>query len=511
MSASKEKKVRSYERSEGLDKKSAAEQERLRHARKFRRNAIIITVVVVLVIAAAVVINSSLPYTALDAVRIGDTGYSAAEVNYYYNSAFNQYYSNNYYLIQYGMISIDLSSPLNQQSCPYGSDEGYTWADYFYDSAYNTMAYTTAVYDEAMKNGYTLTEDDKANIAEQMSALESSAQEAGLSASKYLSRYVSTGMTTKTFEKLVTRDTIVQSYLTQVRGGFSYTDQELKDYYAENKDELDMYELCVYYVSSSGDAYADMSDEEKTAAVHEAAAAIAQAETPEEFLANVQAYVGEDAQETYAELSSVQSSVQGGSLNSAYKEWAVDAGREAGDTTVADSSSGSYAVLYVSRNDNNYATVNMRHILIQAEADENGEYSDKVLETAKSLAQDVYDEWKEDQTEEHFAQLAEQYSQDPGSNTNGGLYENVPQGYMVEEIDAFCFDSGSKPGDTALVYGETSGYAGYHVVYYAGEGMLYCDYLADSQLREADYDQYLESLVSGYQATEKFGSKFLSR
>lgn len=40
---------------------------------------------------------------------------------------------------------------------------------------------------------------------------------------------------------------------------------------------------------------------------------------------------------------------------------------------------------------------------------------------------------------EDFASLALQYSEDPGSKTNGGLYKNFPRGYMVQPFEDAAF------------------------------------------------------------------------
>ena len=37
---------------------------------------------------------------------------------------------------------------------------------------------------------------------------------------------------------------------------------------------------------------------------------------------------------------------------------------------------------------------------------------------------------------------------------------------MVEEFDAFCFAEGRQYGDTAIVYGESDAYAGYHIMFF---------------------------------------------
>ena len=68
---------------------------------------------------------------------------------------------------------------------------------------------------------------------------------------------------------------------------------------------------------------------------------------------------------------------------------------------------------------------------------------------------------------------------------------------MVEEFDAFCFE-GHKKGDTAIVYGETSGYAGYHVMYYVGEGELYSNVLAENSLVSQAMRDWLTALTEGY-------------
>ena len=79
---------------------------------------------------------------------------------------------------------------------------------------------------------------------------------------------------------------------------------------------------------------------------------------------------------------------------------------------------------------------------------------------------------------------------------------------MVSEFDAFCF-AGHQPGDTGIVYGESSSYAGYHVIYYVGEGMLYSDYLADTDLRTADANAWIEEREAANPTREGFGMKFV--
>ena len=142
----------------------------------------------------------------------------------------------------------------------------------------------------------------------------------------------------------------------------------------------------------------------------------------------------------------------------------------------------------------------MRHILIKAAADADGNYTDKAKEIAKNRAEELLAEFNAgDKSEESFAELAKDYSEDTGSAANGGLYDTVYKGATVEEFDKFCFE-GHKKGDTAIVYGETgtssNGYAGYHVMYYVGEGDLYSNLLAKNDLVNTDVNQWLEDQVN---------------
>ena len=187
----------------------------------------------------------------------------------------------------------------------------------------------------------------------------------------------------------------------------------------------------------------------------------------------------------------------------------MDGTRRAGDVTVEESGDHVYVVVFLSRDDNHYKTASVRHILVKAEAAEDGTYSDEAKAKAKARAEEILAEYQAgDKTEESFAALAEQYSEDTGSNTNGGLYENIHKGQMVREFNDFCFAPHSK-GDTAIVYGESGSYAGYHVMYYVGEGELYSNTIAEQDLRSADAETWLKELTDSYTTGEGFGMKFV--
>lgn len=140
--------------------------------------------------------------------------------------------------------------------------------------------------------------------------------------------------------------------------------------------------------------------------------------------------------------------------------------------------------------------VNVRHILIEPEKDEDGSISDDAWTAAEEKAQEILDEWQAgDADEESFGELANTYSTDGGSNTNGGLYEDVYPGQMVTEFNDWCFDASRKPGDTGIV--KTS--FGYHVMYFVSfTDTYYYKTVAEQELRYSEYSDYINNLVSQY-------------
>lgn len=127
--------------------------------------------------------------------------------------------------------------------------------------------------------------------------------------------------------------------------------------------------------------------------------------------------------------------------------------------------------------------VNVRHILVlpegaTVETIRTETFPEEAWAVGQKNADDILNQWLSgEQTEDAFAALANEYSQDPGSNTNGGLYENVYVGMMVEEFENWCFDEARQVGDYGIV--RTS--LGYHIMYFSGSRPVWRDY-AESDL-----------------------------
>lgn len=145
-------------------------------------------------------------------------------------------------------------------------------------------------------------------------------------------------------------------------------------------------------------------------------------------------------------------------------------------------------------------TVDVRHILITPEStpvdgSTTGEttISDEAWADAEAKAKEILSQYLAgDQTEDSFATLANENSQDPGSNTNGGLYTGVSQGQMVEAFDAWCFDDGRQVGDIDIV--KTS--YGYHVMLYCGSATVWQEQVKSDILTEKTNNFVEEALAA---------------
>ena len=145
--------------------------------------------------------------------------------------------------------------------------------------------------------------------------------------------------------------------------------------------------------------------------------------------------------------------------------------------------------------------VDVRHILVTPEGGTVGEdgtttYSDAEWATAEAKANSLLNEWlTKGNTEENFAAMAQTHSQDPGSASNGGLYEDVYVGQMVPEFENWCFDAARKTGD----YGIVKTTYGYHIMYFVGSDYIW--YLtAEQDMMTEKGNEFLAQVQEKYDA-----------
>ncbi len=517
MSASTEKKNRQAAREAGTDKKTLAAIEEAKKKKKSKIKWTVSTIAVILVIALVIFLNTGVLYTGTTALTIDGEEYTPAQMNYYYA---NQFYgfANQYgeYAAIFGLNpSLGLAG-LGSQPCPMLEDGG-SWKDYFLQAAEQEMVQTNAILKYAADNGIALTEDEIAQVDNTFVGMDEQVKTQGFTkVDKFFAANYGNGVDKEIVRQSGLDSLLVKKTIDQVTSEFNFSDQELEDYYKSLNGEQDIFDYAYYYVAAEsvdttnddGETVSKPNDETRAAAkataeAIQAAYSKAEGSNALEKLNAAVASVVEGATATHNSRG-----VAGGL--GVYKEWLMGS-HKTGDLGIVENTdaNGQYVVLYLGRSDNHYPMAQVRHILIQAEAAEDGTYTDEAKAAAKAKAEDILNEWKSgDKTEDSFAELANKYSVDAGSNTRGGLYDNVAKGQMVEEFDKFCF-SGHNHGDTAIVYGESRGIPGYHVMYYVGEGDLYSNYIAKNALTGQNLDNWVISITEGLEAQHGFGLRMV--
>ena len=532
MSASDKKKLRKEEVTAKLTEKQAAER---KEAKKLKTYSIIFGVVIAAMLVFAVVTavsqtieNSGIMERNTVAVTVGEHEISSAELNIYYIDAVNNFY--NSYGSYAALFGLDVTKPLDEQVLD--ETTGATWADDFLNSAKDTLAAVYTMADLAEAEGMTLTEDQTASIDTTISNIEMYAVLYGFGdTDAYLKAMYGNGCTTELYREYLERSALADAYYVAYGDSLTYEDADLRAAEAENYNEYSSFTYTFYTLSvnkfltggtTDENGNTTYSDEEKTAA--ETAAILAAKQLTSDEITTV-----EQLDEAIAALP-INAEVEGAAsttytdylysnVSATIRDWLADDARVEGDktyianTTTSTDENGNevtttnsiIVVFYHSTNDNTAALANVRHILIGYEGgttDDSGVtvYSEDEKLAAEATGVDLLAQWETaGGTEEAFAALANEHSIDTGSNTNGGLYEDIYPGQMVQTFNDWCFDAERKAGDTGLVHTDY----GCHVMYYVGDSeTTYRDYMITNNLKSADIEAWYTAQLENVTVTD---------
>ena len=498
MSASQEKKKRQAMHAAGQDKENQPKKKS-----KLTLVIGIICAVVILVAAAFfAMLGGGFFQNHTTAATVGNYSLTPAMYNYFYQETYQSMMS------QFGDLAsyiIDSSKPLDQQM--YDDENGITWADYLKEQTNSVIAQTYAVYSLAVSEGFELSEDQQTSVDATIMNMEYAALYANTTTDAYLTNIYGTGSNEDNYREFVEVKQLASAYSTAHADALEYTADEIAAYYEENKDTLDTVSYR-YFLSS---VYGDEVNEDGTQVI-DAEASLAQAE---EIAAGSQGdeaafndlayeYASEASKSYYEDEDATLVTDQSvGGLPETIRDWLTDPARQYGDTTAIATDEGScYAVLFVDNSSkNDISMIDVRHILIIPESSSD----DESVAAAKAEAEEILAEYEAgDRTEESFAELAKEYSED-SSASNGGLYENVRPGQMVEAFENWCFDESRQPGDVGIV--ETT--YGFHVMYFVGDGDSYREYLIAEDMRSEDTNEWITEQAQNVTVTlNDFGMRF---
>ena len=521
MSASREKKQR---QSAGPDQKALkAQQEQAARKHKTIVYSVVGVLAAVLVIALLVWRTGFFQARAA-AATVGDETLSAAQLSYYYYWLRNEY-ANSYYS---SLLGFDSTVSDDKQTYM----DGTTYRDYFMQAALSNAQFSFALEQEAINAGHTeaeIKDDLEANIA----SAKASATSSGLSYSAYLRAVYGPYMSSSVFERELTRYLMASLvYSEKYDEAFdSYAQADLEDYYKENADTLDTIEYSSLYfpiaeVATTTEDGSELPEDEVQELTDQAKAdAKAKAEEALEALEGGSTFQSQiDKYELTGSYNTDHNTVVGTSyIGSAFRDQLLELDK--GECDLVETDSGYYVISFHDRYLEDEPTQDVRHILARAETttDEDGSIvapTDEAWAAAKAKMDEIQDAWNAgDKTEDAFANLANEKSDD-GDGTTGGLYERTYDGFFVPEFNDWMFGTTHQPGDVGLVQHEgdvstaSSSYTpywGYHLIYYVGENEPVWMNTARSALATTARSEWADGIFANYATAELSGASRLGK
>ena len=410
------------------------------------------------------------------AVTVGDDEITVGEYLYWFAYVDAYYY--NYYSYYYSQIPEDQikSDTLNQ------------------------LAHTSALYNKAVQAGYELSEEDKAQIDENMQGYTQAAEASSVSVDDYVAKNFGKGYTLEMLRTYLEKQAVAYKYYEDVMTGieedFRNSDVEDKVEKAYNANK-GMYDLAdVIY------CYFDATDENAEKNANAVVAAIKGGMSFEEAVKSVKG----DAESISDSLTGLYKDAISANFNEDAAKWIfeVDAdgnyvnGKGAATTLEAG---GVVYVIYV--NDaparNSSIPVSLDFVQINVSTEDTIKSEAELKLQAKSKATTLFAEFeKTDKTAEAFAEFAQKANADESGLVKASSEKDiVADGSHDGAFEKWMSEDGRKAGDYALVEGENGEY---YIVFVTAvsENPVWYNSVFGSLL-EAELKAWEDEFIAGYE------------
>ena len=389
-----------------------------------------------------------------------------------------------------------------------------TWAKMIEYACIEQIEGYKAVNKAAKDAGYKLPDDLSKEIDKTIETLRETASQNNFGLSAYLKNMYGRGMNEKLFRKILIEQYTYSDFMEKKNDEYAkgVTDDEITKYYDENKNDINLIELRVMEFTSAAavntedtsyteEQLAEMTKAENQKTIAKAKEFItgltadnfdsrASIIMKDDYESSKASYAAQGQDLTIDEFVSGSTTMSGANYselkdNEYFGEevakWAYDSARHYGDVYPKviehnnDDGSITCIVTLISslpQRDESFTPVAVRHILVGlnyqvTEKNDEGEDSavakTRTMDEAYAIAEKLLADWKAGEaTEDKFAALASEKSDDTGSADNGGLYDDITaDASYVQEFKDWALDSSRKVGDTGLVKTEY----GVHIMY----------------------------------------------
>lgn len=510
-------------------KKNAHNMEKRNTAKKVVGK--VISIVLCAAIVLGIVAFSFNYYGVLQRViKVGSVGseqsVTIAEYEYYYMRAYNEIrYQAQYYQYYYSSdIGYDTSLAPDQQTQTTTDDEGneITWVERLHDDTISLIQIHKAYYNEALKAGLELTKADEAYIDQQIEDLREEAASAGSSSDEdggvkyslnaYLRKVYGGAVNERFLRKQLKIQALAQKFVTERTAEIAdgYEQDAIDKKYKEATSDYDFVTFRTYSFTTT-DLTAEDNESDEDYAARQAKADAEVKKNAEDFYNAVKdeatfaakaTELNKDTEDYNADEETKFTMLKSNVTSNISEEaatWLYDSSTKAGSKKLFTEESDdiyTYTIVLAVEAPHQEQTVSVRHILLSTQDTSSGEaLSDEEIAKKKATADDVLKKFNEsDKSEDSFAALAYEYTEDTGSSSTGGLYEHIYPGQMVTEFNDWCFDENRKAGDVEMV--ETD--YGYHIIYFVeNDNADYYDATIRSNDASEDFEAEAQELING--------------
>lgn len=512
---------------------------------------IALAVLLVLGIVAGIGSQMGLPQAFLPVAKVGANSLNAPEWAYYYRNAYAEMAENTQQWLSYYKqmgVEVPAGAFIDLSISPFGQDyvdeteETVKLEEYLRKRTNENITVLLTLLQEAKKNGYKLSDEDKASVDKAMEELKVNAGNNGMGASAFLGLTYTKGISTGRYRKILENYYIAQGYAELKKG-------ELRALYPADTLRAEFDEDPTAYLNVSLRLYANFkkptdltpgegeTDEEFERSQAEATAAMKA--DAEKFLAAVTDEASFLALALEREDLSVTPNYNPDTATSQYRkkkadfegyklgeatpvaDWAFDPARQAGDKALIETDS-YFFVVYMADTAYEMTTVDYYSLPISfpVPEEEDGEVTVEQKAETMAAAENIVKQWQEGGgSYEAFTAIVQSgHSAEDGHDHAEG---ELPTGFTEQAAPGdggeaavvnWLFSSSRVARESAII--ETS--AGYTVVVFAGKhakedgspDLIWMNELSQSHVDE-DYEAYLEDAKTKYEFSEKSaGRKF---